>query len=82
MSRYTATKLKIDLDEINAYMKHEGNYYQFKYDHRNGYHAVDLIAITPTETIEILNIDCFETPQKLYERALSESHFWKTQTYK
>lgn len=72
MSRYTKSNLKAYIEEVNQALKEKGSYYSFEYNHRNGYHAVDLLKHGCT----LRNIDCAEPPRVLADRVEVEATYY------
>jgi hypothetical protein len=62
--RYTAKDLKENIQTVNEILLKSGSTYHYKYENRNGYHAVDLYNNQKC----IKNLDCAEPPRKLSER--------------
>lgn len=71
MSRYTKKSLEIDLAILNKEFKAKGLSYSFKYQSRNGYHAVDLYQDDKC----LLCVDCNEPPYKLFDKAQDEFYY-------
>jgi len=70
--RYTKNNLIADIEDLNKQLENKGSVYSFKYDPRNGYHAVDLYKGEKC----LRNVDCNEPPRKLLERVESEAEYY------
>lgn len=68
-TRYTKNSLIADLTDLNKDLVNNGlPEYKFKYQGRNGYHAVDLYKNGKC----LRCVDCNETPSTLYIMAFRE----------
>lgn len=68
-TRYTKNSLIADLDGLNKDLVNNGlPEYKFKYQGRNGYHAVDLYKNGKC----LRCVDCAEPPKDLYYTALEQ----------
>lgn len=68
MARYTKKALESDLADLNKELKDNGLNYSFKYQSRNGYHAVDLYQ----DGNCVRCVDCNEPPVTLLQKAVDE----------
>lgn len=68
-TRYTKNSLIADLTDLNKDLVNNGlPEYKFKYQGRNGYHAIDLYKNDKC----LRCVDCNETPKDLYYTALEQ----------
>lgn len=70
--RYTKNNLIVDIEDFNMQLLEKGSDYSFKYQGRNGYHAVDLYKGNRC----LRNVDCNEPPRKLLERVEIEAKYY------
>lgn len=68
MSRFTKNNLKQELQRLNTLLADKGSKYSFKYEGRNGYHAVDLMKGDSC----LRCLDCAEPPRMLAMTAENE----------
>ena len=69
MVRFTKSDLIAEIEELNLKLSHTE--YSFKYQHRNGYHAVDLMKNGDC----VRCVDCAEPPRILSEKCWDEYYY-------
>ena len=72
MTRITKSNLIAEINDVNHLLIASGSGYTYKYGHRNGYHAVDLMQ--GSDCVRCL--DCGETPKVLIAKVWEDHYYY------
>lgn len=72
MSRITVVDLKSEIEMVNKLLVGGSSGHSYKYQHRNGYHAVDLMKGDQC----VRCMDCGETPRVLINKLFDDYKFY------
>ena len=72
MSRITKSNLIAEIEEVNQELKESGSAYEYRYQSRNNYHAVDLYKNGKCHSM----LDCAEPPRVLIDKLQNEYTFY------
>jgi hypothetical protein len=76
--RITKKDLIQEILSVNRILKNSGSVYFYKYQHRNGYHAVDLCKQEIDHISCVACLDCAEPPRVLIEKLKTDYIYFLT----
>lgn len=75
-ARITKSNLLAEINEVNEELKNSGSVFEYRYQSRNNYHAVDLYKNGKYHSL----LDCAEPPKVLINKLLDEYEFYLNKT--
>lgn len=76
MSRITKSNLIAEIEDVNQLLTESGSIYQYKYNSRNDYHAVDLMRWEDGRLKVVKLLDCAEPPKVLISKLIDDYHYY------